>query len=171
MKPSKRSPWSLPLVLLAVTTLAAGCTASRREAYIQDKAAQHVYRKPIAEVWPQVRMLLKEKELPLREAPGGYEISTDWHMVGAPSTLGTNYVRYLVRGRQPTPTMCSIEILKQNRVEAGQGPVDARTGKRQEIGTDTTNLVRDMEMEWELLQRVDPEAAKALREEAEKTIK
>jgi uncharacterized lipoprotein len=171
MKPSKRSPWSLSLVLLAVTTLATGCAASRREAYIQDKAAQHVYRKPIAEVWPQVRMLLKEKELPLREAPGGYEISTDWHMVGAPSTLGTNYVRYLVRGKQPTPAMSTVEIFKQNRVESGPGPVDSQTGQRQSLGTDTTNMVRDMEMEWELMQRIDPDAAKALRTEAESTIK
>lgn len=169
MNPSKRSPWSLSLVLLAVTTLAIGCTASRREAYVQDKALQHVYRKPLAEVWPQVRMMLKEKELPLREAPGGYEISTDWHMVGAPSDLGTNYVRYLVRGKQPTPAMCTVEILKQSRVESGQGPIN--NGKREALGTDTTNLSRDMEMEWELLQRVDPEAAKALRSEAESTIK
>ncbi|MFE8605114.1 hypothetical protein [Archangium violaceum] len=171
MKPSMRSPWSLSLVLLAVTTLATGCAASRREAYIQDKAAQYVYRKPIAEVWPQVRMLLKEKELPLREAPGAFEITTDWHMVGAPSTLGTNYVRYLVRGKQPSPALCRVEIFKQNRVESGPGPVDSRSGQRQNLGTDTTNLVRDMEMEWELMQRIDPDAAKALRTEAESTIK
>lgn len=169
MNPSKRSPWSLSLLLLAVATLTTGCAASRREVFLQDKAAQHVYRKPISEVWPQVQMLLKEKELPVREAPGGYEISTDWHMVGAPSDLGTNYVRYLVRGKQPTPAMSTVEIFKQNRVESGQGPMN--NGKREALGTDTTNLSRDMEMEWELLQRVDPEAAKALREEAEKTIK
>ncbi|WNG33176.1 hypothetical protein F0U61_05780 [Archangium violaceum] len=170
MKPSNRSSWSLSLVVLAVATLAVGCTASRREAYIQDKARQHVYRKPIAEVWPQVRSLLKEKELPVREAPGAYEISTDWHQVGAPSSLGTSYVRYLVRGKQPNPTMCSVEILKQNRVESGQGPMGSN-GQRQDLGTDTTNMTRDVEMEWELLQRVDPEGAKALREEAEKSIK
>jgi hypothetical protein len=171
MNPSKRSPWTLSLVVLAVASLAAGCAAARREAYIQDKASQYVYRKSIGEVWPQVRMLLKEKDLPLREAPGAFEISTDWQMVGAPSTLGTNYVRYLVRGRQPSPTMCAVEIFKQNRTESGQGPVDARTGQRQSIGNDTTNLVRDVELEWELLQRVDPEGAKTLREEAEKSIK
>ncbi|PTL80004.1 hypothetical protein [Vitiosangium sp. GDMCC 1.1324] len=171
MKSSSRSPWSLSLVVLAIATLAVGCAASRREAYIQDKASQYVYRKPIAEVWPQVRMLLKEKDLPLRESPGGFEISTDWHPVGAPSSLGTNYVRYLVRGKQPTPAMCAVEIFRQNRTEAGQGPVDAQTGQRRELGTDTTNLQRDMEMEWELLQRVDPEGAKALRDEAQKTIK
>jgi uncharacterized lipoprotein len=171
MNPMKRSSLSLSLVLFALATLATGCAASRREAYVQEKASQYVYRKPMAEVWPQVRMLLKERDLPLRESPGTFEISTDWHMVGAPSTLGTNYVRYLVRGKQPTPAMCAVEIFKQNRVEAGQGPVDARTGQRQGLGTDSTNLQRDMELEWELLQRVDPEGAKSLRAEAEKTIK
>lgn len=170
MKPSNRSPWCLSLVLLAVASLA-GCATARREAYIQDKAAQHVYRKPIAEIWPQVRSLLQEKELELREAPGGYEISTDWQMVGAPSTLGTAYVRYLVRGKQPSPAMSAVEIFKQNRTESGQGPMDARTGQRQQIGNDVTNMVRDMEMEWELLQRLDPEGAKALREDAEKSVK
>lgn len=171
MKPSNRSPLSWSLVLLAVTALAVGCASSRREAYIQDKASQHVYRMPIAELWPQVRMMLKEKDLPLREAPGAFEISTDWHMVGAPSTLGTNYVRYLVRGKQPTPASCVVEIFKQNRTEAGQGPVDMQTGQRRSIGTDTTNMVRDSELEWELLQRVDPEGAKELRADAERSIK
>ena len=170
MKSSNRSPWSLSVVLLAVASLAAGCASARRDAYIHDKAMQHVYRKPIAEVWPQVRSVLQEKELPLREAPGAYEISTDWHMVGAPSSLGTNYVRYLVRGKQPTPAQCTVEIFKQNRTEAGQGPVDPNTGERQSLGTDTTNLVRDRELEWELLQRLAPEDAKALREGAEKSI-
>ena len=170
MNSSKRSPWSLSLVLLAVASLAAGCTASRREAYIQEKAGQHVYRKPLAEVWPEVRMLLKAKDLPLRESPGAYEISTDWHMVGAPSTLGTSYVRYLVRGRERAPAMCSVEILKQNRTESGESPVDARTGQRQQIGNNATNLVRDHELEWELMQRVEPESAQALRQEAERAI-
>jgi hypothetical protein len=174
MTPSNRSPWSLSLLLLAVASLAAGCASARREAYIQDKAMQHVYRKPIAEVWPQVRSMLLEKELPMREAPGGYEISTDWQMVGAPSSLGTAYVRYLVRGKQPSPAMCAVEIYKQNRTESGPGPVDVRSARpteRQSVGNDATSMVRDMEMEWELLQRVDPEAAKALREDAEKSIK
>jgi uncharacterized lipoprotein len=171
MNPMKRSPLSLSLVLLALATLATGCAASRREAFVQEKASQYVYHKPMAEVWPQVRMLLKEKDLPIREAPGTFEISTDWHMVGAPSTLGTNYVRYLVRGKQPTPAICAVEIFKQNRVESGQGPMDARTGQRGSLGNDSTNLQRDMELEWELLQRVDPEAAKSLRAEAEKNIK
>jgi hypothetical protein len=171
MLPSKRSQWSPPVVLLAVSLLAAGCASSRREMYIQEKASGHVYGKPLAEVWPQVRSLLKEKDLPLREAPGAFEIATDWHMLGAPSSLGTNYVRFYVRGKQPSPVTCSVEIFRQNRTESGPGPVDARTGQRQSLGTDSTNMTRDRELEWELLQRVDPERARALRAEAETAVK
>lgn len=171
MQSSKRSPWSLSLLLLTVTALATGCASSRRENYIQDKASSYVYRKPIAEVWPQVRAMLKEKDLPLREAPGAYEIATDWHMLGAPSSLGTTYVRYLVRGKQPSPAMCAVEILRQNRTQAGEGAMDVQTGQKGDVGTDATSMTRDREMEWELLQRVDPEGAKALIEEAKASIK
>jgi uncharacterized lipoprotein len=159
--------------VLVLATLATGCAASRREAYVQEKASQYVYRKPIAEVWPQVLTLFKEKELPLRESPGAYEISTDWQMVGAPSSLGTSYVRYLVRGKQTAPAMCSVEIFKQNRVETAQSPGASRhnDGEEKPGGIDTSNLKRDVEMQWELLQRVDPEAAKSLRAEAEQNIK
>ncbi|WP_375772395.1 hypothetical protein NR798_16410 [Archangium gephyra] len=172
MMSSKRSLLPLSLLVLAIASLATGCAASRREAYVQEKASQYVYRKPIADVWPHVQTLLKEKELELREAPGAYEISTDWQMAGAPSSLGTAYARYLVRGKQPTAATCSVQIFKQNRVETAQSQ-GSRTNQGQENPgfNDSTNLQRDMEMEWELLQRVDPEAAKSLRAEAETNIK
>ncbi|ATB30673.1 hypothetical protein [Melittangium boletus] len=165
----KISKWSVPWMLLTASVLVTGCAASRREMYIQEKASDYVYRKPIAEVWPEVRAMLKEKELPVREAPGGYEISTDWHQLGASSNLGTSYVRYLVRGHQPSPAMTQVEILRQNRVESGQGAM--ATPNNRTAGTDSVSRTRDREMEWELLQRVDPEGAKALKAEAEATIK
>ncbi|HEX8538818.1 MAG TPA: hypothetical protein VF664_15210, partial [Cystobacter sp.] len=93
MRSSKHSPWFPSVVLVAAALLAAGCASTRREMYLQEKASGYVYRKPLAEVWPQVRSLLREKDLPMREAPGAFEIATDWYMLGAPSSLGTNYVR------------------------------------------------------------------------------
>ena len=170
MMPSKRSPWSLSLLLLAAASLAVGCATARRENYIQDKASNYVYHKPLAEIWPEVRSVLSAHDVPMRESPGAFEISSDWQPVGAPSALGTNYVRYLVRGKQPTPVTSTVEILRQNRTEAGKGPTDSQTGQVGDVGTDSTNVTRDREMEWELLQRVDPAGAKALREEATKAI-
>jgi uncharacterized lipoprotein len=170
MMPSKRSSWSLSLLLLTAVTLAVGCATARRDNYIQEKASNYVYHKPLAEIWPEVRAVLGEHDVPIRETPGSFEISSDWQPVGAPSALGTNYVRYLVRGKQPTPATSTVEILRQNRTEAGKGPTDSSNGSVGSIGTDATNVTRDREMEWELLQRVDPEGAKALRDEAQKAI-
>jgi uncharacterized lipoprotein len=164
--------WSLPVVLFASALLAAGCAAKRREAYLQDKTREHVYSKPLNDVWPQARMLLKEKGFSLRETPGSYEIATEWLQTSPPSTLGTSFTRYLVRGKQPSAESSTVEFLRQNRVEAGAGAVHSGTGERQAgSGTNTTNLERDLEMEWELLQRVDPEGAKALTTEAEQKFK
>jgi hypothetical protein len=127
-----------------------------------------VYRKPIAEVWPQVRTLLKEEGFSLMEAPGAFEITTEWLQVGAPSSLGTAYARYLVRGRQPNPGMTQVEFLRQNRTETRSAPTPAFAAE-QPAGLGTGgNLQRDLEMEWKLLQRVDPEAAKGLKAESEK---
>ena len=166
--PSRARPsWSL-LPVLALAVLATGCASSRREMYIQEKASDYVYRKPLGELWPQVRSFLTEKELALREAPGAHEISTDWQQQGAASNLGTSYVRYLVRGHQPSPGLSSVEIVRQNRVESGQGAM--ATPNNRTAGTDSSSRTRDREMEWELLQRLDPEGAKALQAEAEKTI-
>ncbi|HSP78753.1 MAG TPA: hypothetical protein VLQ93_09505 [Myxococcaceae bacterium] len=170
MKQSKWGPWSMSLVVVAAAVLVTGCAATRRQAYIQEKASQYVYGKPLAEVWPQVRTLLQQKDLPLREAPGTYEIATDWHQVGAPSTLGTSFVRYLVRGREAGPARSAVEVFRQNRTVSGPGAMDSRTGQAQEIGNDTTSMQRDHELEWELLQRVDPEGAQALEAEALKAI-
>jgi uncharacterized lipoprotein len=167
MQPRNRWSWSV-LSVFVLAALAAGCASSRREMYVQDKASDYVYRKPIGELWPQVRTFLTEKDLALRESPGGYEIATDWQQQGAPSNLGTSYVRYLVRGVQPSPGLTSVQILRQNRVESGQGAMASSNNRT--AGTDSNNRTRDREMEWELLQRLDPEGAKAITAEAEKSV-
>lgn len=166
---SKCSPW-LSSVVLAVCLLAVGCTASRREMYLHEKASGHVFHKPIAEVWPQVRSMLRERDLPMREVQGGFEIATDWWMQGTPSSLGTSYVRYYVRGRHPSPETCVVEIFRQNRTTRDSEDM-ASTSNRMSGATDTNAMTRDRELEWELLQRVEPETAQTLRAEAEKSIK
>jgi len=164
---SKRSIGSASLLLFAAL-LATGCTAARREAFIQDKTRDYVYRKPIAEVWPQVRTLLKEEGFSLMEAPGGFEITTEWLQVGAPSSLGTSYARYLARGRQPNPGMTQVEFLRQNRTETRSASAPAFAAD-QPTGPGTGgNLQRDLELEWKLMQRVDPEAARSFKAESEK---
>jgi hypothetical protein len=167
MKPSKRSSWFLSLPVLAVAVLVAGCSEGRRQLYLERKAGQHVYRKPLAEVWPAARGLLEERNLTLREEPGAFELATDWHPVGEPSQEGTSYVRYLARGRQSGPALSAVEFLRQHRTASRAGEPAGAPGLRV-VAQETSHPMRDHALEWELLQRVDPKAAEALKVEAER---
>lgn len=159
------------LLLAAVSLTTAGCAGHRKEAFLHEKAREHVYRKPIGEVWPQAVSLLKEKGFSFRAGKEGFEAQTEFKMEGAPSSLGTTYVAYLVRGIQKGPGQCSLEYWKRISTEARGA--DNTTGRQNEVNdsgprTDTGNFNRDEELEWELIQRVDTESATALKAQAEK---
>jgi len=169
MTPSKSPLGSTALLLVAALALTTGCAANRRETYLQEKAGTHVYRQPIAEVWPKAKELITEEGYSVMEAKGGFEMQTDWMMQGAPSSLGTSYARYLIRGIEKGPGQCSVEFLKQSRVES-QAAHDTTTGKSEGPTADAGSLARDYALEWKLLQKVDPETAKAMEAEAAQKV-
>lgn len=168
----KRFNPSTALLLLAALALTSGCAARQREAYVQDKAHEHVYRMPLAELWPHARSLMKEKGYSLMENKGGFEAQTEWLQTSAASSLGTTFQRYLVRGKARGPGESSVEFFKMVRTEArGADGVNPNGGSGG--GTSTTQgnnqpPAPDLEMEWELLKRVDAETAKTFQSEAEK---
>ncbi len=165
---SKSSLRSTMLLLLATLALTTGCAANRREAYLQDKAGTHVYRQPIAEVWPKAKEVLTDEGYSFQEAKGGFEMTTDFQMEGAPSSLGTSYARYLVRGIEKGPGQCSVEFIKQSRVES-KGAHDTNTGQNADLAA-STSTNRDYAMEWKLIQKADSETAKAWEAEAAQKV-
>lgn len=167
---SRRAATAL-LVVASLALSTAGCAGRRRESFLHDKAREHIYRKPVAEVFPQAIALIKEKGFSFRTGKEGFEASTEWLMQGAPSSLGTTYARYLVRGIQKGPGQCSIELWKQLSNESrGADNTDGRPTEVTEAAprTDSGNFNRDEELEWQLIQRVDSESAAALKAQAEK---
>jgi hypothetical protein len=164
MTPQKSSLASTALLLVAALALSTGCAASRRETYLQEKAGTHVFRQPIAEVWPKAKEVLTDEGYSVQEAKGGFEMTTDFQMEGAPSSLGTSYARFLVRGVEKGPGQCSVEFIKQSRVES-RGAHDTNTGAEATAGA-ATSTTRDYAMEWKLIQKADPETAKAWEAEA-----
>ena len=110
MTPSKSSLGSTALLLVAALALSTGCAASRRETYLQEKAGTHVYRQPIAEVWPKAKEVLTEEGFSLMEAKGGFEMQTDWTMQGA-ALLAGHLVRALPGARHregPGPVLGGV---------------------------------------------------------------
>jgi hypothetical protein len=172
MNPLKSSRASTLFVVSVLALAFSGCAARRQQTYLEDKAMGHVYRKPLAEVWPEALALLKDKGYSVtNSAASGFETTTDWLMTSAPSSMGTAYARYLVRGFERGPGQSAVEFRRQDRSDSsGAADTDGRGKGSGEtaVGAGSSQMRRDSELEWELLQKVDPDAAAALQAEAKK---
>ncbi|MFP2932244.1 hypothetical protein ACLESO_45225 [Pyxidicoccus sp. 3LG] len=171
-------------VCLAVATLLAvtGCSGSLRRNYMRDKAAHHVYRKELAEVWPQVQQVLREKGYSWRENPGRFVLETEWLDSGG-GTLGpTTSSRFLVEGVRLASGGSVLRVMRGERTsqDIGVGYTDGQVrtradvqaalqgnGGRGKLPTEQ-RYFRDLVLELELLQRIDPEGASRLEADAKR---
>ena len=126
-----------------------GCAMLRagaaQQKYINEQTTQHVYQMPITQVWPNVRTMLFAEGYKTKSSDtgGSYSLETE------PKMDGDKTVTYLVQGTKVDDNSCKVEFTKNV-----QGS----------IGT-TSN--RDPQMEWHLLQKVDPPAAQKIKADAD----
>jgi hypothetical protein len=132
-------------MLVAVVLGGAGCNALRaggaRHKYINDQTQSFVYKMPITQVWPNVRTTLFEAgyETKSSDTGGSYSLETE------PKTDSGETTRYLAQGVKIDDNSCTIQITR-----ASFSP----TRKHSE---------RDLDMEWTLLQKVDPASASQIK--------
>ena len=137
------------LALLALIATAGGCShlraSSARQRYINDQTATYVYQQPINEVWPHVRKTLFERGYQAKgvDSGGSYSVETE------PRAEEKRIVRYLVQGTKVDDGHCRIEVTKMSE-ENGR-----------------VNTSRDLEMEWLLIQRAEPQGAQQITTGAE----
>lgn len=137
-------------LLLTALVVATGCAALRagaaKSSYIEDQTRHHVYGQPIAQVWPGVRQLLFERGYEARDndVAGSFAVET------APSFSpdGKTRLDYLVLGTKISEASCRVEFTKR------------------EAGPTSTTSHRDLDLEWLLLQRIDPQSAARIESEA-----
>jgi len=142
--------WARLSLLTALVIAGGSCEALRagaaKSSYIDDQTRQHVYAQSIAQIWPGVRQLLFERGFEVRDSDvaGSFAIET------APSLGydGKTRVDYLILGTKISEASCRVEFTKRET-----GP----TGIRSQ---------RDLDLEWVLLQRVDPQSAARIESEA-----
>ena len=164
---SLRSSLSRLLLVSTALVVAAGCAANKRDTYVRERAGEHVYSMPPADVYRHAVDLLKSKGYSLREQPATFQAVSEWKQDGGGSNLGTAYSAYQVQVRPVSPTSCTVMFIKQNRVVAADGLNESRSGgERNEGGTKYASGSRDLLMEWELLQKADPQTAEQLQAQA-----
>ncbi|WP_224248061.1 hypothetical protein [Hyalangium gracile] len=162
-----------------------GCAGRQRENYLRDRAAEHVYSKPLAEIWPRVKAVLDDQGYYWDEDTSqGYLLETDWKaMDGGASQLGRSYRRFLIQGTEEKGGGARLRVL-HHELSARQVVVDSEGRRVGPITSPQGAMVdsshrgyriqtevwrhadRDLQMEWELFRAIEPEAAAALEKEA-----
>lgn len=169
MNPKSVSPRAVSLwVLCAWMLTCVSCAAQRQQVAVEDAVREHVYPMPLHQVWPQALALLKDKGFTVKADATRYEARTDWEQITPPSSLGTSYANYFVVGKERGPGRCTIRYFRNDRSTAvppsQPGGADPHP-EYQRDGIQGLGLVpmdRDRQLEWQLLQRVEPELALSL---------
>jgi hypothetical protein len=188
------------LFVLAVIALvfATGCAATNRETFMRERAAEYVYRRPMAEVFAAAEKLLADEGYTGRESKNSWVFITEWKEDGGGSNISSNYSRYLVEGKELGPNQSLIRITHMVRSTASEstgsadlsgnthgmspniGSKGADADPKEGGGVPSTegpagafnkkagvaSSSRDVAMEWKLLQRLEPQQAKAIEREA-----
>jgi uncharacterized lipoprotein len=152
MKPRRSNSVIAMLALSAfAVTLAASCASMRasaaRSAHIDKMTKQHVYDQPCEQVWPTARQLLFSQGFSVKDTGEGTNrtLETEW------AYQGKNSARYLVQGIEPSEEQCKVNFSKNERSSANN----------------QTSSSRDLDIEWNLLKKADPDSAQKIMQEAD----
>ncbi len=173
---------NVPAWLAAVLCLMMGCASHLKENYLKDRAAEHVYKQPLSEIWPRVKAVIDDQGYYFEEAPEGFMLQTDWKETDQSSGLAASYTRLLVEGKEEKGKGSTVHVLRvdvssrQALVNPATRPITGASSAMIDAshrgGLMIQNEVwkhadRDLDMEWELLKMIDPEAAAALEKDAQ----
>lgn len=156
-----------------------GCAGMQREGYVKERTAQHVYAMPLAEIWPVAKALLREKGFVGRDSGAGrYE--TEWREDMGASAMAASWTRYLLVGHDLPDGGSQLLAFKATRSSPTRTPMTAQESERHRVQSNARSMQRsggartgsrDLAFEWELLERIEPGVAAALRREAEERFR
>lgn len=159
---SSRLVFVLALLSLLALVFSSGCASMRassaRTAYIHEMTEKHVYESDCERVWPTARNLLFSKGYAVKDTGEGtvMTLETEWRHDGTSDSRDNTIQsapaasRYLVQGMQPDEEQCQVNFSMNHR-----------------SSNNSINSSRDLDLEWQLLQQVDPDAAAQISQEAE----
>jgi hypothetical protein len=138
----------LLLGFAAVVAFGGACASVKafqvQRQYVKDATAKHVYKKPIAEIWPEMRKLLFERGFTAKDT--GSE--TSYSVETTEKKDGDTLVKYLVLGTKVDDASSRVEFTK---VSTGLlGP----------------SSERDLDLENVFMRRVDFDSADKIEREA-----
>lgn len=161
-------------VVVVAVSLVASCAGQTRETYLQEKAGEFVFEKPLKEVWPHVKALLKEQGYSWQDNPRQAFIRTEFKEDTGSSAMSTSFTRYAVEGFAIDQNRSRIRIMRNSMTSSNSGEMsDPRAATAGYANANAAGRAggnasgsRDLKMEWQLIQRAAPEQAAKLEAEA-----
>jgi len=141
---------------LALVALLTGCAAMRgataRRKHIEDATRGHVYNRPVDQVWAPARQLLFERGFTVRDTgeSGSHQAETEWKQEG-----NDRRVRYLVSGMPASDDKAQVQFTRAEEQHDKGG------------GWSSVDTERDLDMEFELIKRVEPDQASHIETDAD----
>jgi hypothetical protein len=188
----------LLLVLGVLASACAGQGAQRHpqplpqrdpRAYLEQEAARFVYVTPQDRVMAQARALLESHGYVVRDDPGDQPLlTTTWRETAGDQPSASQLRRYVVAGKDVGDGRLLVRIFRIDYTTVGSADSHPSLGNRSARqtadgggargpsvkgeGVSVTKgwYRRDLELEWQLLQRVEPELAEVLESESTQPV-
>jgi hypothetical protein len=170
---------ALSLLALALAALTLGCAGTSRAQLLDLHVSGYVYHRPQAEVIAAATRLLAEQGFRLKPLNNGGMLRTEWRGILEDEEFATAYDRYLIQIKRLTPEHCRVQAVKVSVSSVGmetyhptttyKGDGNGRNVNNVNNGKGREGLLmgkpgygRDLDFEWQLLRRVEPERARLL---------
>jgi len=182
----RRRPYRPLLPCLVLGLLLGACAGDRAQRRLEDEAARFVYVAPAPKVMAQARALLEARGYTVREDPTGRPVlSTPWKQVVDSPGAASQVRRYLVAAKDVGQGRLLVRVYSINYTTVGLADAHPSLGSRsgrqsgegggrsgpfvagERVSASKGWLQRDLELEWRLLERLEPELAQLLKEEAQ----
>jgi hypothetical protein len=165
------------LSLFALLALTGGCAGSMPDRLLQARTGAYVFHHSAPDVESKARALLEDKGFYLLAAYKGGIIRTTWRPIIDDDQFATTFERYVIVIQRLTSEHCRIEAIKMSMSTLGMETAHPHTESKNEgagrNGTTSTYgkgkdalplgdpaVRRDLELEWELIAKAEPERAK-----------
>lgn len=136
-------------VIVGLILCASGCAAmagwAARQQYIVEQTQNYTYSRPIQAAWPEVRSMLFERGIEIENTgeASTFTLETKWKY------NSDSRDKWLIQGLSVTDQSSQVHLTKVHAVGNSQ----------------SSN--RDYDMEWRLIQRLEPDKAAAIQQAAE----
>ncbi|OJH36273.1 hypothetical protein BON30_34530 [Cystobacter ferrugineus] len=170
------------MVLLGLLLLGmAGCATTERKLLIERSAAHVAYRLPSEQLLEATRELLKERGFLILESTHPLYVRTSWRAKFDESLdIGAVRERYLVMVKRLDDERFVLNAYRLSYITIGRTaphPVTPKTetgmqrmAKGDPLSHAPPELVRDLELEWQILSRVAPSVAREVESQVDQYL-